>query len=463
MNPQPEVDSVYSGDPALGLEQPQPAEPSWLGIRQTAWLQLGILAALFAFTFYQASLRRLWLKTNPINGEPNWSHAVCVPIIGLYYLYANRRSLLACTVREGWSALPVLIAGLLLFGYGIYPGQNDMVKDLGMVLTVFGLTAFLLGWEIMKIVWFPIAFMVCAIPWPGLVYSWVASPLQRLAADMAVAVLKVTGVAALGDGTKIIIDGEGGEFRTLNVAEACAGLRSLMTFMSVAAAVAFLSNRALWQKIVITLSAIPIAIFCNVARVTGQGFLHRYVDERLSQSFAHAFIGLIMLIPAFFLILLVGWLLDNLFMEEAELGSGGVRRSAEALVVQRSRKSEAAAPKPVAPVQTVVASVAKPTAPKPAVAKPAAPKPAAAAAPQPSPAPKPAAAPAGVVRPAPKAPRPAVSPAPNSLAAATARLTTSRIPPRPVNRPAAAPPRAPGAAQPAPSQSPKPTNPKEAK
>ncbi len=315
MNPQLEVDSVYSGDPSLGLDQPQPAEPSWLGIRQTVWIQVGILSALFAFTFYQASLRRLWLKTNPINGEPNWSHAVCVPIIGIYYLYANRRSVLTCVVREGWSALPVLIAGLLLFGYGIYPGQNDMVKDLGMVLTLFGLTAFLLGWEMMKIVWFPIAFLVCAIPWPGLVYSWVASPLQRLAADMAVAVLKVTGVAALGDGTKIIIDGEGGEFRTLNVAEACAGLRSLMTFITIGAAIAFLSSRPLWQKIIITISAVPIAIFCNVMRVSGQGLLDHYWGKQWSQDFAHQFAGMVMLIPAFFLLLLVGWMLDKLFVE----------------------------------------------------------------------------------------------------------------------------------------------------
>lgn len=315
MNPQLQVDSVYSGEPALGLEQPQPTEPSWLGIRQTAWIQIGILGALFAFTFYQASLRRLWLKTNPINGEPNWSHAVCVPVIGIYYLYANRRSLLGCPIREGWSALPVLIAGLLLFGYGIYPGQNDMVKDLGMVLTLFGLAAFLLGWEMMKIIWFPIAFLVCAIPWPGLVYSWVASPLQRLAADMAVGVLKITGVAALGDGTKIIIDGEGGEFRTLNVAEACAGLRSLMTFITIGAAIAFLSSRPLWQKIVITISAVPIAIFCNVMRVCGQGLLDHYWGKQWSQDFAHQFAGMVMLIPAFFLLLLVGWVLDKLFVE----------------------------------------------------------------------------------------------------------------------------------------------------
>jgi exosortase len=106
--------------------------------------------------------------------------------------------------------------------------------------------------------------------------------------------------------------------RVLNVAEACAGMRSLMTFISVAATLAFLSNRALWQKIALTLSAVPIAILCNVSRVAGQGLLDRYVSEQLSQSFAHQFVGWVMLVPAFLMIIGMGWVLDQIFIEEIE-------------------------------------------------------------------------------------------------------------------------------------------------
>jgi exosortase/archaeosortase family protein len=170
----------------------------------------------------------------------------------------------------------------------------------------------------MRIAWFPIAFLVCGIPWPGLIYSRVAGPLQQLAANVAVWTLQLTGVEASAGGTKIIIEGFGGVQRTLNVAEACAGLRSLMTFISVGAAVAFLSSRPLWQKITVVLSAIPIAIFCNVMRVSGQGLLDHYVSQQLSENFAHQFVGLIMLIPAFLLILLVGWILDQIFLEQVD-------------------------------------------------------------------------------------------------------------------------------------------------
>ena len=171
----------------------------------------------------------------------------------------------------------------------------------------------------MKVAWFPIVFLVCALPWPELVYSKVAWPLQHLAASVAVGTLRFTGVDAVQHRHKIIMLGTtAGRIDTLNVAEACAGLRSLMTFISVGAAVAFLSIRPLWQKLVITVSAIPIAVFCNVMRVSGQGLLDHYWSQELSEGFAHQFVGIVMLVPGFFLILLAGWLLDKLFIEESE-------------------------------------------------------------------------------------------------------------------------------------------------
>jgi exosortase len=235
-----------------------------------------------------------------------------------------------------WFGGYIVVFGIALFGYGIYPGQNDFVKDFGMVVTLFGVVLALTSWGVMRTAWFPIIFLVCAIPWPGLMYSRIAGPLQQLAATVAVRALEITGVEAHASGTKIFIVGHGGVMRTLNVAEACAGLRSLMTFISVGGAVAFLSGRALWQKIVITLSAIPIAIFCNVMRVSGQGLLDHYVSQQLSENFAHQFVGMIMLVPAFLLILLVGWVLDQIFVEEADHRRGVtrvVRRTATATVV----------------------------------------------------------------------------------------------------------------------------------
>ena len=354
-------------------------EPTYYGLTAGAWVKIlivtGLLVALFRF-----NLARLWNKTNPINGDANWGHTPIIPIIGLYFLYLNRDRLLAATVKPilferftrnrlivsasaivlgvlfyfagspilaaimgpsdtigsigsvagiafaGWGIMMLvlgwglgnLLFGLVVFTAGIYPARNDWLSDYGMVHTIFGTVLTLCGWEVMRVVWFPIAFLVCGLPWPGLVYSWLASPLQHLAATVAVKALNLTGITSFQEGTKMFIQSAEGTWRPLNVAEACAGMRSLMTFISVAAAVAFLSNRMLWQKVLITLSAIPIAVFCNVMRVTGQAFLDRLAGPEWSENFAHQFVGLVMLIPAFFLILLVAWMIDHLFIEEAD-------------------------------------------------------------------------------------------------------------------------------------------------
>ena len=236
----------------------------------------------------------------------------------------------------GWFGGFVMLFGILFSFWGIWPGQNDFFKDIGMVIALFGVTTLLAGWRVMRVAWFPIVFLLCAVPWPDQYYSKLALPLQYLAAKVAVFVLNTTGVMASQQGTKMVMAGFGGSFRTLNVAEACAGLKSLMTFVSVAAAIAFLSARPLWQKVVITASAVPIAITCNVMRVSGQGLLDHYVSQQWSQGFAHGFAGLVMLIPGFFLILLVLWILDHLFIDvvddEDRLKRANAKRTAAAAV-----------------------------------------------------------------------------------------------------------------------------------
>lgn len=350
------------------------ASAELLGVSLRTWVMVLATAGLFSW-LYWSSLVRLWLKTNPFFGESNWQHSILVPIIGLYYLYLHRDELRRLPVKPAWSGALILVLGILLFGYGIHPGRNDFVKDVGMVVSLFGLVALLCGWRVMSIAWFPIVFLFCALPWPGLVYSYIAGPLQELAARVAVVVLKATGVTAIHYGTKITMLGEGNAERTLNVAEACAGLRSLMTFVSLGAAVAFLSSRPLWQKVFITLSTVPIAIFCNVMRVSGQGLLDYYVSHKFSQDFAHQFVGLVMLIPAFFLILLVGWILDQLFVEESDehsvrhiaprpamAGAGGASlSSAAAATVAPSQPASPASAVNALPNRAAPAKAATPT------------------------------------------------------------------------------------------------------
>lgn len=472
-----------------------PGGVGWLGLSLEAWVKIAFVAPLF-IAVYWLVLRWLWDKTNPIYGEANWGHAICIPVVGLYYLYINRDDLLKQPVEpllfgkftERWRLIPAavmigvgalawalgndssgfinaggaalgifgtlvllldwglgsLLFGLGLFAYGIYPGQNQFVQGCAMILTLFGVVLMLTGWKVMRYAWFPIAYLICGIPWPALVYSYIASPLQTLAAKAAVATLRFTGVHAYRSGTKINMGGITDEMRTLNVAEACAGLRSLMTFITVGVAVAFLSARPLWQKIIISASAVPIAVFCNMMRVAGQGLLDHYVSRQLSESFAHQFVGMVMLVPAFFMILAVGWVLDHLFVEEMDDAPQGARPAGSLapagarMVMEAPRRPQ----QPTAPVKANLTAAAK-------VAPPVMNKPAAAGTPKVAPPqvtqtpPRP-----GIIPPRPGVvpPRPGIVPPRPSVGGAVRPAT----PPQP--KPAAQPPK------PA-SQSPKPTSP----
>ena len=403
------------------------SEPIYYGLTVGAWLKIAIVSGLMIATFWH-NLVRLWLKTNPATGEPNWRHSVLIPLIGLYYLYVNRDDLIATPVRAAWSGLGILLFGLFVFAFAVWPGQNDWLKDVGMAITLFGVVALLCGWRVMRIAWFPIVFLICAFPWPELVYSYIASPLQRLAASVAVGTLRFTGVTAMNAGTKIIIVGRDGP-HTLNVAEACAGLRSLMTFISLGGAVAFLSNRPLWQKILITASAVPIAVFCNVMRVTGQGYIDLWKGHEWSEGFAHQFVGIVMLAPGFLMILLTGWLLDKLFIEEVDENADNSQKK----VIKASKPVDwAAAMKAAVPAPAVAAPVraAAIAAPAPGTALPRA-----AAAPV-------KAAPAKIVPPRAAPAKPAVMPAPGTLAPAMKAAAV------PVRKPLAGPARPPVAGAP---------------
>ncbi len=348
------------------------------------WLKVALIAGAF-IALYWNNLGRLWNKTNLITGDSNWYHSMTIPLIGIYYLilyrdelrsapvepllgdrFTRRRfgsaillaivgasmyflapfvvpeidstiSLAAIVQNLGQGAmlyaalvvlldwgLGTLLAGLLLTAYGIWPGQNDFIWDSGMVVTLFGVVLTLCGWKVMRIAWFPIVFLFCAIPWPPLVYSQIALPLQKIAAVSSVTIMNILGVDASHGGSKIFmpaydpVTGQRIADRALNVAEACAGLVSLMTFVSIAAAVAFLSGRSLWQKLIITASAVPIAILCNVIRVAGVGMLDKYGGKGWSEGFSHHFAGMVLLLPAFFLIMLVCWIVDKLVIDEAE-------------------------------------------------------------------------------------------------------------------------------------------------
>lgn len=289
-------------------------------ISKTGWLWTGIIAVLF-FAFHW----HFFYKMGRVGtSDADWSHVLIIPLISLYYIHLHRQRIMATERRVCRWGLPLIVAGIVGYVLGIFPIQNDMAKGYSMIMTLFGVVLLLLGPAMMRILWFPIAFLVFGVKVSDAIWSVIASKMQFMAAQGAVFLLEVTsgltGMHATLRGSTIDLDymvnGEN-IVNPMNVAEACAGMRMLMAFLALGVALAFLFPRRWWQRLIMIALAAPIAIFVNALRVAVLGWLH-LINPELAHGDFHLFVGMLMLIPAAGLLMLVGWCLDKILIVEGK-------------------------------------------------------------------------------------------------------------------------------------------------
>lgn len=290
-----------------------PATPPPALISPLVWARIVGLGILFVF--YHNFVIHYMFKL--AWEDPNWSHAFLVPVISLYFIHQRREELLLIPPRTCWWGLAALAAGMVGYALGVYPIVNHMVMGYSMILGLFGLVWLLTGTAMMRVLWLPIVYLVFAVKISYLIWEPVAWQLQRVAAFCAAVVLTAFGSPLLGleaecTGTSIHIYQAGRMIEpALNVAEACSGLRMLMTMVALGVAVAFLNERPWWARSVLVVLTVPIAILVNVGRVTVLGFMYPY-NQQMSTGDFHVFIGMLMLVPALGLLMLTGWFLQHL-------------------------------------------------------------------------------------------------------------------------------------------------------
>lgn len=250
--------------------------------------------------------------------DPNWSHGWLVPLFSLYFLSTIKPQLASTAFRPSWVGFFLLLAAfgtcfwfLLIFPAG-YP------QSLSIIPAMLGLVLLMGGWALLRLIWFPICYLVLAIPLPDGLYFTLTFPLRQLASQVASVLLSLLpGVHTEVSG--VVIDFlSSGKSGNLNVEEACSGMRLIMAFFALGTAMAYLGDRPIWQRVVMVAACIPIAIMCNVIRVTTTGCLYIYDLRSWASGTPHELLGLAMLPIAFGLFALVGYVLKNLFIEEPE-------------------------------------------------------------------------------------------------------------------------------------------------
>lgn len=289
------------------------APRSWAAVPNYVWLQIAVVAVLFIWLHWHI----LHILKEIAGRDADWSHSFLIPAFSIWLVHHNRDRILSEVVRPTWWGLPIFLVGLFGYFLAVYPVQSIMFRGWAAILELLGICTLLLGWRMMKWLWFPICYLAFGVKFSNRIWNVVAWRLQLIAARSSVALLNLFGLDAEVKGATIELWKGVDYLGALNVAEACSGLRMLVAFTALGFFIVYLIDRPLWARLVLLALAVPIAVSVNVLRVTITGFLH-LIDPNLSAGDFHVFVGMLMVLPAVALFLGIGWVLDNLFLTVEE-------------------------------------------------------------------------------------------------------------------------------------------------
>jgi exosortase len=287
-----------------------------LAVSPLAWARVGMLSAAFILLFWR------WFETqghHSIENLQDWGHAFAIPLISGYLAWRERDAILRTPVVAFWPGLCPLLLGVVSYFFFIVGVSNHMLQGAAMILALCGLVMLVGGPGLFRALFLPIAFLAFGVTISEQVMIKVTFQLQLLASHGSFLVLSVLAATKLFfvevDGNTIKMLYEGREI-PLNVAEACSGMRMVIAFLALGAAVAVLACQEWWQRILLVMLAIPVALLLNVVRVVVLALLS-LIDPDLASGDVHMLIGTLLLVPGLFMFLGLVWTLNRVIADDA--------------------------------------------------------------------------------------------------------------------------------------------------
>jgi exosortase len=237
--------------------------------------------------------------------DDNYSHGFLVPLIAGYLAYLRRDELLAAEVRPSNFGLAIICFGLFMLLLGWIATEYFTMRS-SLVVIIAGSVLYLLGWEIFKILLAPIAYLLLMVPIPAVIYDAAAFPLKLFVTKVSVLALKAMGIVIWQEGNILMFPNI-----TLEVADACSGLRSIMSLLALGAAYAFVLHTKTRDRVILILATLPIAVFTNCLRVIATGVLAQYFGAAAAEGFFHEFAGFFVFFGAVVMFVALGALLKR--------------------------------------------------------------------------------------------------------------------------------------------------------
>ena len=270
---------MSESEQTLAIESPH-AAPTPRRTHAAWWMGAAILALLAALylPILDRLVRQWWT-------DSNWSHGFIVPLFAAFLLWRRKNELAAIPIRPSWAGLGVVCAGLAILVVGVM-GAELFLSRSSLIVILGGLVILFLGWDYFRAVLFPWLFLFLMIPIPAIVFNQITFPLQLLVSQLASWILEAIGIPVLREGNVIQLAA-----MSLEVAEACSGIRSLLSLFTLALIYGYFMESEIWKRALLAFISLPIAVAANGARIVGTGLMVQYWDPDKALGFFHEFSG----------------------------------------------------------------------------------------------------------------------------------------------------------------------------
>ncbi|MHB8866907.1 MAG: exosortase/archaeosortase family protein [Pirellulaceae bacterium] len=272
--------------------------------RNSAILATLVIVLVMAVVYWPSMrmLTRVW-------ETPDYSHGYLVPLFAGFLLWVRRDMLKFENMRGSWFGVLLILASALFFvGAGVLGFK--LIGAFSLLPALAGIVLMIGGWSMFRWAWPAIVFLGFMIPLPVAMETMATQPLRRVGTLASTYILQTVGLPAISEGNVILLSDY-----EIGVAEACSGLRMLMTSGALAFGLAFIVQRPLWERFLIVLSAVPIALITNIFRIAITGLCYEFAGQELADHVFHNVAGWLMMPMAVGLLWLELAILSRLTIE----------------------------------------------------------------------------------------------------------------------------------------------------
>ena len=254
--------------------------------RRPVILGAGLISLLIALMYWKIAVKLVtdWYEI------PDYSHGFLVPFFAMFLLWDKRSKLRWMRISPSWHGIALVALGVLTLFFGVY-GAELFLSRISFLLIISGLVWTFCGREILREILFPLGVLMLAIPFPEIIFNQITFPLQLLASRAASTLLPLLGVPVFREGNVIQLP-----VMKLEVAEACSGIRSLMSLFTLAVFYGYYLEQTTTRRWIMALASITIAVCANALRIVGTGLCVQYWDPSKAEGFFHEFSGWVMFV-----------------------------------------------------------------------------------------------------------------------------------------------------------------------